>query len=83
MATKVKKSYTFDADVIAGVDEFADDNASAFVNDAVRRDVERRRMKRLLDELAEEAGPIGDDAHAWAKARMVEADAARQAAHSK
>ncbi len=83
MASKIKKSYTFDADVIAGVDEFATDNASAFVNDAVRRDVERRRMELLLDELAEEAGPIGDDAYAWAKARMVEADTARHAARSK
>lgn len=83
MATKIKKSYTFDADVIAGVDEFADSNASAFVNDAVRRDVERRRMEQLLDELAEEAGPISDDAHAWAKARMTEAEKLREATRTK
>ncbi len=82
MASKVKKSYTFDADVIAGVDEFAEDNASAFVNSAVRRDIERRRMERLLDELAQETGPVSDEAHAWAKERMSEAAVARRAAGS-
>lgn len=83
MTAKVKKSYTFDADVIAGVEEFAEANASAFVNDAVRRDIERRRMEQLLHELAQEAGPVGDKAHAWAKTKMNEAAKKRKDARSK
>ena len=34
---------------------------SAFVNEAVRRQLQARRVQRLLDEMADEYGPIDDE----------------------
>jgi Arc/MetJ family transcription regulator len=51
-----------DADLVAKVQRVAGDDAvSAFVEAAVRRDLENEAFGRLLDEMGSEAGPVPED----------------------
>lgn len=51
---------------------------SAYVNEALRRQLQRDRLVGLLAELDAEAGPIPDDVMAQARKPWREADAAKR-----
>lgn len=57
-----------DADLVAKVQHVAGDDAErAFVEAAVRRDLDHDAFGRLLDELEAEAGPVPEDVDAEAE----------------
>jgi Arc/MetJ family transcription regulator len=54
-----KVSVTLDANVAAELRQVAGPGGvSAFVNDAVRQKLQAARLRRMLDEMEAEAGPI-------------------------
>ncbi len=50
---------------------------------STQQEIDRRRMQHLLDELADEAGPIGEEAQTWAKNKMNQAARNRTIARCK
>ncbi len=66
MAMK-KVSVTLDADLVAEIKtELGDGGFSAYLNEALRRQRQRERLERLLEDLAEQYGPIPEEARRWA-----------------
>ncbi len=74
----MKRSYTLDADVVAGAEELAEGSVSAFVNEATKREIWRRRGLAFLTELDEERGRASANAEAvaWAEAALAKMDRA-------
>ncbi len=67
MAMK-KVSVTLDADLVAEIKtELGEGGFSAYLNEALRRQRQRERLERLLEDLAEEYGPIPEGARRWAE----------------
>ena len=64
----IRRSVSLDPDVDAMAHRLAGDrDFSSFVNDALRRDIQRTQMLGLLRDLDEELGPVGDAAKARAE----------------
>ncbi len=67
MAMK-KVSVTLDEDLVAEIKtELGERGFSAYLNEALRQRRQRERLTRLLDDLAEEHGPIPEEAKRWAE----------------
>jgi Arc/MetJ family transcription regulator len=58
--TTVKRAVTIDEDVDRAARELAGPSFSAFVNEALKRQVRAARLERLVDRDAEERGPLDD-----------------------
>lgn len=65
MPVKRKVSLTLDADLVEELEHDPDEALSAQVNNAIRAEVERRRrqraLRKLLDRLDAEDGPLTED----------------------
>jgi len=60
-----KLSITLDKRVAAELRQTAGPRGvSAFVNEAVRRELQATRLRKLLDEMDQEYGPVPDDVQA-------------------
>jgi hypothetical protein len=71
----MKKSVAFEESVAREAMEVAGEgNFSAFVNDSVAQRLQRIRIKQLLDETAEEFGPIPVEVRAEARRQWDEID---------
>ncbi len=57
----VKRSISFDPDLLAEAERLADGNLSAYVNDALLQHVKSAGLRVLLQELDAEHGPVSDD----------------------
>lgn len=67
MAMK-KVSVTLDADLVAEIKtELGERGFSAYLNETLRKRRQRERLEGLLRDLAEEHGPIPDEARRWAE----------------
>ncbi len=67
MAMK-KVSVTLDADLVAEIKaEVGERGFSRYLNEALARRRQRERLEQLERELADEFGPIPDEARRWAE----------------
>lgn len=71
----VKKSVAFDENVAREAMALAGEgNFSAFVNGVVAQRLQRARIKRMLDEMEAEFGPIPEEVRAEARRQWDEID---------
>lgn len=71
--TMVKKAVSLDADVVAAVEELADGNFSAFVNETLAKAVRLERLRALVERDRRERGPVDPEVQAAINAELAEA----------
>lgn len=74
-----KLSVSLPDDIVRDIKEVARGNVSAFVAAAVRNELDRRRLRVLVQEMEDELGPVDETRVSQIRAMVAEIDAAARA----